>query len=194
MTVIPFPPGQFDLALVDPPWRWLTRTPKGDGKAPPYARMSREELLAFPIGDVLAKDAMVALWTIDSHIPQALELFTAWGLKFSTVGYYWAKTTKTGKWHIGTGKLTRANPEQMWLGRRGKGLPVVDHGVRRLIVSQLREHSRKPDEAREGLERLFGDTAGGRPIRRIEMFARERFKGWTPWGLGVPPNGEPGLF
>jgi N6-adenosine-specific RNA methylase IME4 len=87
---------------------------------------------------------------------------------------------------MGTGKYTRANPEQCWILRKGKGLRVRDHGVPRLIVSPRREHSRKPDEARSGLERLFGD------VRRIELFARERAKGWKSWGNQVPqPADEP---
>lgn len=170
------PAGPFDLALLDPPWRWLTRTPAGDGKAPPYARLSLEELKTLPLGDLLARDAMVALWVIDSHLWIAHDLCRHWGLKFSTVGFYWAKTTKHGHWHMGTGKLTRANPEQCWLLRRGKGLPVRTHDVRRLIVSPVREHSRKPELARIGLERLFGQ------VSRVELFARERKLGWASWG------------
>src|SRR5262245_16094597 len=120
---------------------------------------------------------MVAMWVIDSHLKIAFELADALGLTFSTVGFYWAKTVKQGMaWHLGTGKLTRANPEQCWLFRVGRGLPVKDHGVRRLIVAPLGEHSRKPQEARHGLERLFGD------VRRVELFAREQHSGWTAWG------------
>jgi N6-adenosine-specific RNA methylase IME4 len=170
------PPGPFDLAYIDPPWRWVTWTPAGDGKAPPYGREALTTLKTFPIRSLLAKDACVAMWVIDTHLEQAFELARAWGLTYSTVGFYWAKTTKSGAWHFGTGKLTRANPEQCLLFWRGKGLKRADAGVRRLIVAPLREHSRKPDEARQGLERLFGD------VRRVELFAREAAPGWTGWG------------
>jgi N6-adenosine-specific RNA methylase IME4 len=177
----PLPAGPFDLCYLDPPWRWKTRTPAGDGKAPPYARVELEDLRRLPLPDILARDAMVAMWVIDSHLPQALALALAWGLSFRTVGFYWAKTNADGtKYPMGTGKLTRANPEQCWLFRQGRGLPVRNHGVARLIVSPRREHSRKPDEARLGLERLFGD------VRRVELFAREYAKGWTSWGDGLP--------
>jgi N6-adenosine-specific RNA methylase IME4 len=122
-----------------------------------------------------------------------------WGLSFRTVGFYWAKTSHAGgilgpRFPMGTGKYTRANPEQCWILRKGKGLRVRDHGVPRLIVSPRREHSRKPDEARERLERLFGD------VRRVELFAREDAPGWRGWGaeagkfvkVGKPVDNSPG--
>jgi N6-adenosine-specific RNA methylase IME4 len=179
----PLPAGPFDLCYLDPPWRWKTRTPAGDGKAPPYARVELDDLRQLPLPDILAKDAMVAMWVIDTHFPQALALALAWGLTFSTRGFCWAKTTKHGKWHVGTGKTTRANPEDCWLFRRGKGLPIRSHSVRRLVVAPVREHSRKPDEVRHGLEALFGEC------RRVELFARERCPGWTAWGDEVPVKG-----
>jgi N6-adenosine-specific RNA methylase IME4 len=172
----PLPPGPFDLAYLDCPWRWVTWTPAGDGKAPPYGREALWRLKTLPLRSILAPDAAVAMWVIDTHLEQAFELASTWRLKFSTRLFCWAKTTKHGKWHFGTGKTTRANPEDCWLFWRGDGLRIRDHAVPRLIVSQVREHSRKPDEARERLERLFGD------VRRVELFARERAPGWEAWG------------
>ncbi len=43
------------------------------------------------------------------------------------------------------------------------------------LVSQKREHSRKPDEQYDLIERCsFGD--------RLELFARGPRQGWTVWG------------
>jgi N6-adenosine-specific RNA methylase IME4 len=43
-------------------------------------------------------------------------------------------------------------------------------------MTPRREHSRKPNEVRESIVRLFGD----RP--RIELFARQSEPGWAVWG------------
>lgn len=44
-----------------------------------------------------------------------------------------------------------------------------------IVVSQKREHSRKPDEQCELIERCsFGE--------RLELFARGPREGWTVWG------------
>jgi N6-adenosine-specific RNA methylase IME4 len=173
------PEGPFDLAYMDPPWRWKTRSPAGDGKPPPYARLDFTSLQTFPLPDLMERNSAVVSWVIDTHIPQMLELARWWGLRYSTVCFTWAKLTKTGqRWHFGTGKTTRANTEQCFLFWYGKGLPIRDHSVRRLIVAPVREHSRKPDEARAGLMKLFGD------VRRVELFANEKTPGWEAWGDG----------
>ena len=50
-----------------------------------------------------------------------------------------------------------------------------------LVVSPLREHSRKPAEVRDRIVELMG---GDTP--RIELFARETAPGWDCWGNEVP--------
>ena len=48
-----------------------------------------------------------------------------------------------------------------------------------LVVSPRQEHSRKPDEVRERIVRVFGD------VPRAELFARRRVSGWQAWGNEV---------
>lgn len=60
------------------------------------------------------------------------------------------------------------------LGIRGKP-KRLSRGVRQLIVSPRREHSRKPDEAYDRIRQLF-------PGPYLEMFARGPRDGWDVWG------------
>lgn len=76
----------------------------------------------------------------------------------------------------GLGNYTRSNSEICLMGVRGKGLKRVSSSVHSVVLSKIREHSRKPDEVRERIVELFGD------VSRIELFARERFEGWDCWG------------
>ena len=46
-------------------------------------------------------------------------------------------------------------------------------------ISEKREHSRKPDEARERIEQLVGQ------VPKIELFARQTVEGWDCWGNEV---------
>jgi N6-adenosine-specific RNA methylase IME4 len=98
---------------------------------------------------------------------------------------------KTGG--IGMGKTTRKVVENMWLATRGDGLRIVDHGVRQNIDTEelpltieapRRGNSVKPAEAYHALERLYGE------VRRLDLFARARHPGWTPWGNDVAPSEE----
>lgn len=72
----------------------------------------------------------------------------------------------------------RGKPVQCGLspnGTRGENrAKPARSGVLRVQVS------RKPDEAAEALERLFG------PVRRLELFARCRRSGWDAWGNELP--------
>src|SRR5262249_41491454 len=88
----------------------------------------------------------------------------------------WAKITGEGEPAFGLGYYTRKSTEQLLCATRGRGLRPVDHGVQQCIRAPRREHSQKPDEVYLALERLFG------PVRRLELFARQRRVGWTGWG------------
>jgi N6-adenosine-specific RNA methylase IME4 len=173
--------------MIDPPWRWSARGKNGDAKAPPYKTQPLEWLKGLEIPDLLdPTGAAVGLWVVDPMLPQALELATAWKLRFSSVLFYWAKTnprhaafgaaSSSSTWHMGTGYGTRANPEQCWLFFYGRGLKRQAADVRRLIVEPVGAHSAKPDVAYARVERLFGD------VPRADIFARRLREGWAVWG------------
>jgi site-specific DNA-methyltransferase (adenine-specific) len=67
------------------------------------------------------------------------------------------------------------------MGIKGKMKPVSNK-ISSIIISPRREHSRKPDEARERIVQLFGD------LPRIELFARQEIEGWDFWGNEVNSN------
>lgn len=75
------------------------------------------------------------------------------------------------------GYHTRKQLEPCLLFKRGKGVPVLDHSVRQLILAAPREHSRKPEEQYDRLDALYGTE-----IARLEMFSRTPREGWTAWG------------
>ena len=55
----------------------------------------------------------------------------------------------------------------------------VSKGVHQIVYEPIREHSRKPDCVRDRIIKLCGD------LPRIELFARQRVKGWDSWGNEV---------
>lgn len=66
------------------------------------------------------------------------------------------------------GYYTRANTEICLLATKGKPLSRLSKSVHQVVISKVREHSRKPDEVRNRIVDLFGD------IPRIELFARQQ--------------------
>lgn len=73
-------------------------------------------------------------------------------------------------------------PEPCLLAVKGKP-KRASNAVSQLIMSPIREHSRKPDEVRDRIVELLGD------LPRIELFAREAAPGWDCWGKEAPING-----
>jgi N6-adenosine-specific RNA methylase IME4 len=180
------PRGGFSTILADPPWHFKSWSDKGRDRSPDamvkrhgiverhYKTMSLDKIMALNVAALCQKDAALFLWAVDCMLPEALNVGTAWGFKFKTVAFTWAKTKLDGGFHTGLGHWTRGNPEMCLLFTRGKP-KRQSKGVRQLIVAGRREHSRKPEEARERIEALV-------PGERIELFARDPRPGWSSWG------------
>lgn len=171
----------YGVILADPPWKFKTYSKKGKGRSAEahYDCMDFDQIAYLPIADFAAKDCVLLLWVTDPMLPRAFELMDAWGFRFSTVGFYWAKTGSSDclqcpSFPIGTGYWARNNPEQCLLATRGHP-KRLNADVRKLIISPRREHSRKPDEIYDRIERLCAGPY-------LELFARSRRPGWDSWG------------
>ncbi len=195
-TPNPLPAGPFQLLYADPPWRTVLwsgaqRTPTQKAGEDHYATMSLDDLKAMPVATIAAKNAVLAMWVIGSHLDQALALGKAWGFTYVTDLFIWLKqrqlhpdqrdmfTDDVAPLPIGMGKYTRKQSETCLLFKRGKGLRVLDHSVPGVIVEPKREHSRKPDRVYADLEKMFGY------FPRIELFTRTTREGWAVWGNQV---------
>jgi N6-adenosine-specific RNA methylase IME4 len=159
--------GTYGVICADPPWSFSTYSDKGKGRSAEawYDCLTLDEIKTLPVQDFAGENCVLFLWITDPLLPKGIEVIESWGFTYKTVGFYWAKTAKDTKtFPIGTGYWTRANPEQCLLATRGKPKPKA-HNVRRLLISPRREHSRKPDEIYNRIERLVDGPY-------LELFAR----------------------
>lgn len=173
--------GHYAVIVADPPWHFKTRSETRQGRAAKvhYDVMPLDDIKAMPVSTLAAKDAVLMLWVLNSMLPQGLDVMAAWGFKYKTVAFTWAKMTpKSGfcapKWHMSLGYYSRQNTESCLLGVRGKP-KRTGKDVRQLIVAPRREHSRKPDEFFESAERLFDGPY-------LELFSRQPRDGWDAFG------------
>jgi N6-adenosine-specific RNA methylase IME4 len=169
---------KYACIAADPPWNFDPRVGQGRSQTRPlrsvirhYSTLSLDAIKALPVADLAARDSALFLWTTDVQLPGALEVMTAWGFKFATVAFHWAKTHKSGKFVTGCGWWTRANVEICLLGTRGSP-KRLDASVKRLLIADRREHSRKPDEAYAAMQRLVAGPY-------LELFARTVRPGWA---------------
>lgn len=173
--------------LADAPWTFETRADTGKDRSPEqhYDCMTLEELKALPVRDIAAKDCVLFFWVIDTHIRMALDVLDAWGFTYKTRAFHWAKLNKGGgkmlagdpkAFFTGMGFWSRANPEDCWLATRGQPKRrETGKGVRRLIIAERREHSRKPDDIYERIETLVEGPYA-------ELFSRSNRPGWDAMG------------
>ncbi|QEX18519.1 DNA methyltransferase [Hypericibacter terrae] len=197
MTVDPFAGHarhRYRVILADPPWRFETRSHRGQGKGASqhYDTMATPEIMALPVTDLAADDCTLLMWGCWPHLPDALRVIEAWGFTYKTCGFVWVKQNRSAatlwadldKLFMGLGYGTRGNSE--FCLRASRGAPKVKPGsrdVEQLILAPLREHSRKPDEQYQRIERLYDGPY-------LEMFARARREGWDAWGNQVGKFGE----
>ncbi len=172
-----WPTGQYAAILADPPWSYEVWSAKGKGRTAEhhYSTMTLADIMALPVASLALPDCALFLWATYPNLPQAFEVMQAWGFRYSTVAFTWAKRTPTGHaWHLGLGHWTRSNAEVCLLGLRGSPRRQAKD-VPQLLVAPVREHSRKPDETHERIMRLV-------PGSYLELFARARYPGWDAWG------------
>jgi N6-adenosine-specific RNA methylase IME4 len=153
-----------------------------------YSTMSVDEIAALPVADYVARDCHLWFWSTGTHLPMAFEIMRGWGFKFSASGFVWIKLKKKfgqrehlirsysieEALHLGLGKTTRKNAEFCLLGRRGNP-KKLSNSVREVILTPVREHSRKPDEVYERIEKYC-------PGPRLDLFGRQQRPGWEVRG------------
>jgi N6-adenosine-specific RNA methylase IME4 len=190
-------PDKFNIVYADPPWRFRNwsmsefakrgeKWARRNGRSP-YNVMNTEDICALPIGDIAARDSVLLMWATYPKLVDALQVIQAWGFEYKTVAFSWLKLNpSTVGYKMGLGYHSRGNVEPCLLATRGKGLQRVDNSVMQVIIEEgdviiapVGEHSRKPNEARLRIHRLYGD------VPRVELFARQRVPGWSAWGNEV---------
>lgn len=178
-----WPGGKYACIHADPPWRWKTWSEKGlDGRPQHYRRMTLAEIMAMPVAAVAAPDSFLFLWITGPSLRKGFSVMDAWGFKYSGIGFSWLKLNPRAgtlffderSFFMGGGFTTRKNIELCLVGRRGSP-KRISKGVREVIISPRREHSRKPDQTIERIEKFCAGPY-------LELFARTERPGWTVWG------------
>lgn len=173
---------KYSVIYADPPWSFKTYSDKGKGRSAEshYPTMRKEDIQALPIDRISAKDSVLFLWVTAPCLIEGIELIKSWGFTYKTVAFTWVKQNKKSDGiFTGMGYYTRANAEYCLLATRGKVLERKSHSVSSVVLSHIERHSKKPDEVRDRIVKLFGD------LPRIELFAREKADGWDCWGNEV---------
>ncbi|KAG2676970.1 hypothetical protein I3843_12G078200 [Carya illinoinensis] len=149
--------GQFGVIMADPPWDIHMELP--------YGTMADDEMRNLNV-PALQTDGLIFLWVTGRAMELGRECLELWGYK-RVEEIIWVKTNqlqriiRTGR----TGHWLNHSKEHCLVGIKGN--PEVNRNIDTdVIVAEVRETSRKPDEMYPMLERISPRT------RKLELFAR----------------------
>ncbi|XP_010529665.1 PREDICTED: N6-adenosine-methyltransferase MT-A70-like [Tarenaya hassleriana] len=166
--------GTFGVIMADPPWDIHMELP--------YGTMADDEMRTLNVPS-LQTDGLIFLWVTGRAMELGRECLELWGYK-RVEEIIWVKTNqlqriiRTGR----TGHWLNHSKEHCLVGI--KGSPEANRNIDTdVIVAEVRETSRKPDEMYAMLERIMPRA------RKLELFARmhNTQAGWL--SLGNQLNG-----
>lgn len=190
MSTGKLPDQQFDIVLADPPWAYTGQQDKWGAAAKFYPLMEDQDLLDFPLASVLAPKGILFMWVTSPRLDFAIDCIRAWGLTYRGVAFNWVKTkpsdpsTPIGAQGVRP-SIVKPTSEFVLAASRVKTsrpMKLFDESIRQIIMAPRTEHSRKPDDVHERIEKMYPTAS------KIELFARRPRDGWTIWGNEV--NGE----
>ena len=156
---------KYKTIMLDPPW---DINQKGKlGAINHYNLMTLDQIRNLPIPELAADDAHLWLWVPNGLVPEAIQLIKDWGFTYRN-SFYWIKP------RLGLGVYLRNASETVLFATRGKA-PVLFKGQPNWLFAPLQDHSHKPEEMYEVIERVS-------PGPYLELFARRHRHGWDSWG------------
>lgn len=175
---IPLPKGKYEIIYADPAWEYSSEQhgkagePLTGGAITHYNQvMSDEELCQLKVKDISADDCILFMWVTGPKLESATIIGKEWGFEYSTVGFVWYKELPN------PGTYTMSECEYCLIFRKGNvPQPRGDRNVRQFLSERRTEHSRKPKEIRRRIEMMFPCQ------KKVELFARNKSKGWDCWG------------
>jgi len=179
---------KYNIIYADPPWKYNdklgTNSAKMGGYDKYYKGMELENIHKLPIKDICDDNCILFLWATMPKLQEALDTIKAWGFIHKTTAFTWVKLNpKAETIFKGVGRWVQGNAELVLLATKGKPKRIT-MDVPQIVMEKRGKHSVKPDKVRKEIVRLMGD------LPRIELFAREKTKGWDVWGNEVESDIE----
>lgn len=173
---------KYNVIYADPPWRFQNRTGK---VAPEHKRLSRyqtmsvDDIKKIEVCSIAANGCHLYLWIPNALLQWGLDVMKAWGFEYKT-NIVWQKVRKDGEPDgRGVGFYFRNTTELLLFGVKGKNRTLSPARKQvNVLKTMKRDHSRKPDEMYDLIERCSSGPY-------VELFARNNRNGWDAFGNEV---------
>ena len=141
-----------------------------------YPLMELDEIKKMPIKNLAKEKCWVFLWTTQKYLFDAKTVLENWGFNFLCMGV-WEKTFGKSagmplfgfRWNAEFILIGYNKKPDLWI----KGKPLIPL----CFQAENIRHSQKPDKFYKMIEPLGNN--------RIDIFARQKRKGWDVWGNEV---------
>ena len=169
---------EYNIIYTDVPWAYGGHEYKDAEANKHYATMTVDEICTYlqKIQLRIKDNAVLFFWATNPHLEHALEVIKAWGFDYKT-NIVWVKTQLKKP---GVGFYVRGRHELLLICIRGSFTPLdknISPPIGSVMYAPIGEHSEKPQEAYEIIERLYPNCT------YIELFARRKRPGWDCLGL-----------
>ena len=169
---------KYEIVYCDPPWDYKGQKQhngKGGkdtgGAISHYSTLKLSDLKNLNVASICDENCLIFMWATSPHLDQAIELLKAWGFKWATVGFVWDKK------RVNPGFYTMSQVELCLIGKKGKiPKPRGLRNIRQLVRLERTKHSEKPKEVMKRIDAMFPQQ------KKIELFARSKYKNWHTWG------------
>lgn len=188
------PPHKYDIIYADPPWDYggkmqfdkssikshnegFTKNIFISSASFKYPTVKIKDLKNLDINSIASDDCLLFMWTTGPQMANSIILGEAWGFKYKTIAFVWDKMIHN------PGSYTMSQTEMCLVFKKNRiPKPRGARNIRQFIQIKRGKHSEKPDVVIEGITKMF-------PIQnKIELFARNNYKGWDNWGLEIPDS------
>jgi len=175
---------KYKIIYADPAWNYNGQIYERGGTQNHYKTMDTNEIASLNVEEISDWDSVCFMWATFPKLEDALYVMRCWGFTYKTVAFTWVKKNKKADTpFFGMGKWTRSNAEICLIGVKNN-IQRQSASVSQVIISEILEHSKKPDEVRSKIVELMGD------LPRIELFARCKTEGWDIFGDEVESDIE----
>jgi len=188
------PASTYDIIYADPPWDYNGKMQYDKSSIKTenvgfeknifissavfkYPTLKLHDLKELDVKSIAAEDSLLFMWTTGPQLAYAVELGHAWGFEYKTIAFVWDKMIHN------PGRYTLSQTELCLVFKKGRiPTPRGARNIRQLVQHPRGMHSEKPVTIISDITKMF-------PLqRKIELFARNNYKGWDNWGLEIPDS------
>jgi N6-adenosine-specific RNA methylase IME4 len=173
----------YDVVLSDPPWFYYGSTAGWGDAAKFYPLMQNDDVFGLPVRKLMNDRSILFLWATAPKLDVAMKAIQRWDLIYRGVAFVWVKTKLDGTPIGAQGvrpSITKPLTEFVLAASpvaKGRPLKLYDESICQTVFAPRREHSQKPREVQDRIERMYPDAS------KLAMFSRQPRPGWDATGF-----------